>query len=96
LLHGYVEDTVEDPAEGIAFVRENFGDDIAKIVGALTSPSESEIFDVETRRAAYIKVSDRAQNHITDLVNWYSTGNASNLTKIERINKYFRKSEIHL
>jgi 5'-deoxynucleotidase YfbR-like HD superfamily hydrolase len=108
LLHDYVEDTVEDPVQGIAFIRDEFGDDIANIVAALTSPNEEEIPDQETRRAeatrqlvedpraAYIKVSDRSQNHVSDLVNWYQAGRGANPELILRMDKYFTKSDKHV
>lgn len=102
LLHDIIEDIEDedDKQEMEIKIRYMFGDRIADTINALSSPQE--ILDSHDRRTAYaqqvesdwmatlVKLSDRMQNHLTDLVHLAESepGDA----EIRRIHKYFVKT----
>lgn len=106
ILHDFIEDTDHDSK----YVEARYGHDVADIVSALTSPSEIE--DEFSRREVYadqilknrqsqlIKLPDRMQNCVTDLLKWNSLGvsasSEENEELRERITNYFAKTDRHL
>jgi hypothetical protein len=102
LLHDIIED-IEDEHERQEMeiqIRYTFGDRLANTIDALSSPQE--ITDPHQRRLAYaeqvesdwmatlVKLSDRMQNHLTDLV--YLAESDPTDKEIQRIYKYFMKT----
>ncbi|HEX5456451.1 MAG TPA: hypothetical protein VFW77_03740, partial [Candidatus Saccharimonadales bacterium] len=102
LLHDIIEE-IEDEEEKVQMeiqIRDMFGDEVADSINALTSPQEIE--DPHERRTAYakqvennwmatlVKLSDRAQNHLTDLV--YLAESDPTDKQVRRIYKYFVKT----